>query len=83
MLDWREQAGCRKITQAERERILFPEKHTTQTRRDYRVLCNACPVKQKCLNYSIETGYGLDPLAPAHVWGGTEFRDRVKIAMDR
>jgi len=43
-----------------------------------KVLCEYCPVKQQCLDYSLDL-----PENPHGVWGGTDLRDRAPMRRER
>lgn len=55
--------------------IFFPEKGGSTA--PAMSVCNACPVRQQCLDYAIENDIRHG------IWGGTSDNDRRRIARER
>lgn len=65
-LDWFKQAACKGKTE-----LMFPKQHKDITYiAQARIICRACPVRKKCLEYALEF-----PPADMHgVWAGLTSR---------
>ena len=57
----------------------FPERYGGRRAREIRGLCDTCPVREECLDFSL--GYDYIP----GIWGGMNFpqRRRLKAARNR
>jgi len=70
-LRWHDRARCAEVD----PEIFFPEKG--QSQRAARRICAACPVREPCLEYALET-------SQAHgIWGGTGEGERRRIKRQR
>ena len=67
--DWAVRANCR----GENPDIFFPESVTQQTLAAARVICNACVVRENCLETAITTE------ATRGIWGGIDEDTRKRI----
>jgi WhiB family redox-sensing transcriptional regulator len=73
--NWREYAACATVEPD----LHFPVAHTPRWREQTvqaKAICAACPVRQHCLNWALETRQ------PAGIWGGkTEQERRVLLGI--
>lgn len=51
----------------------FPEKNDSTKARNAKALCNACPVRARCLQYA------LDNNEREGIWGATSARERARM----
>jgi WhiB family redox-sensing transcriptional regulator len=66
-LDWQELARC---TEADPE-LFYPAKGADA--REARRFCRACDVRPECLEYALARSEGHG------VWGGTTYRERLRL----
>ena len=66
-LNWQDQARCAETD----PELFYPE--TTGEALHARRICVTCPVRQKCLDYGMETGDEFG------IWGGSTRDDRRRI----
>lgn len=70
--DWKLAAACRGIDTD----LFFPRRGQDQT--DVKVICETCPVRVECRDYSLGVGALLQG-----IWGGQNERQRRKARTDR
>jgi WhiB family redox-sensing transcriptional regulator len=73
---WREQAACRHSDPD----LFFPVGSSERTERDVRAakaMCAACPVREACLAFALETNQDLG------VWGGASEEERRQLRRQR
>jgi WhiB family redox-sensing transcriptional regulator len=66
--EWAAHAACREHPEVD----FYPSVHDRPGERAARVVCNACPVRQACLEAGMDERYG--------VWGGLTERERLRAA---
>lgn len=66
--EWQEDALCAQTSPD----LFFPEDKAAA--REAKTVCMSCDVREKCLNWAIETKQDFG------IWGGTTLRERNKIA---
>lgn len=69
--DWYDDALCKHVENA--LALYFPTNTNPNTASIAKKICEDCPVKQRCFDYSIELSRHVDVHG---VWGGMSMRDR-------
>jgi WhiB family redox-sensing transcriptional regulator len=67
-MNWADRAACKGLTE-----LFFPEHGEPAD--EARKVCQTCPVQAECLEAGMWEQHG--------VWGGTNYRDRLKIRKGR
>lgn len=68
-IDWRRDAACAGVESS----IFFPDSDSEAATAKAKEICNACPVKDACLQYSLSTNQA------AGVWGGLDANERRRL----
>ena len=79
--DWMADAYCKTIPKPMLNAYLMPEKQTPGTLRMAAKICSECQVQAECLAYAMRHRLGAE--APEIIWGGLDFKGRVREAMRR
>ncbi|MCB1245882.1 MAG: WhiB family transcriptional regulator [Acidimicrobiia bacterium] len=67
--DWRESAACAGINSD----IFFPSSDDESASAQAKSICETCPVRDACLQYSLSTNQA------AGVWGGLDANERRRL----
>lgn len=75
-MHWRDQAECNGVSI---DIFIGPEEETWNPRRVKLAMqfCNACPVRQECLEYAIKEDIRVG------IYGGTTWRQRKMMKIDK
>jgi hypothetical protein len=82
-LDWMEEAACRRLWQSQKDKWLYPEVHTPETRKKAAEICGACPVQQTCLDYAIKNRIGSELGCHTFIYGGLDFKGRSRYLAEQ